>query len=202
MNAMPASEMDEPPVPKWLYPPEGRAWTVDDLDNLPPEAPRRLEIIDGALVIVSPQTMFHSLVIDAITHGLRAQAPEELMVMREWTVALPDGDAPEPDVVVFDRNDDHDLDETRVDVEHVRMAVEVVSPDSRKRDLFRKPLLYADAGIEHYWIVDREDNTTVVRTYHGDPRGGYQPVGEYRDRVVCSLPFEIELDLSLKALDI
>lgn len=120
--------------------------------------------------------------------------------MRQWTVALPNGDGPEPDVVVFNRNGYEGPEQTRIGAEHVRLVVEVVSPDSRKRDLFRKSALYAEAGIDHYWIVDDDDGTTVVRTYHADPIGGYQPTGEYRDRLTCALPFPIELELSLKAL--
>lgn len=195
-----APVMSATPVPEWFFPPEGRAWTVDDLDKLPPEAPGRLEIIDGALIVMSPQNVFHSCVIDVMTHSLRAQAPDELMVMREWTVALPNGDAPEPDVLVFDQNSYQGEDQTRIDAEHVKLAVEVVSPDSRKRDLFRKPQLYAAAGIDHYWVVDRKAGTTIVRIYERDPIGGYQMAGEHRDQVICTEPFPIELDLSTKAL--
>ncbi|WP_344861458.1 hypothetical protein [Planomonospora alba] len=37
-----------PPVPL-RPPPDG--WTDEDLDRLPPEAPRHVELIDGALVV-------------------------------------------------------------------------------------------------------------------------------------------------------
>lgn len=200
MSATLVREMSAAPVPEWFYPPEGRAWTVDDLDNLPPDAPRRLEIIDGALVVMSPQSAFHTLALDVITFGLREQAPDQLIVIREWTVALPNGDGPEPDVLVADRSAIENLDQTRVAAEHVHLAVEVVSPDSRKRDLVRKPQLYAEAGIEHYWTVDREVNTTVVLTYQLDPTVGYRLTGEHSDHVSCTTPFPVELDLSTKAL--
>ncbi|SOR79832.1 hypothetical protein SCNRRL3882_3292 [Streptomyces chartreusis NRRL 3882] len=46
--------------PTWPTPPEG-GWTADDLDRLP-NLPPHTELIDGSLVFVSPQTLFHSRV--------------------------------------------------------------------------------------------------------------------------------------------
>jgi len=43
-------------LPEWLYPGPDGGWTADDLDALPPDAPRRIELIDGALVLMSPQS--------------------------------------------------------------------------------------------------------------------------------------------------
>jgi Uma2 family endonuclease len=190
------------PLPDWYYGPEGRGWTVDDLDRLPPEAPRRLEIIDGGLVAMSPQSMFHLLAITEIENGLRSQAPDNLIVAREWTVALPDGDGPEPDVVVFNQGAYRSEAQTRVEAKHVRLVVEVVSPSSRKRDLVRKPQLYADAGIEHYWIVERKDASTVVREHQFRSSGGYALVSTQHDQFATVPPFPVELDLSPKALDL
>ena len=45
------------------------------------------------------------------------------------------------------------------------LLMEVVSRDaeSRKRDLLQKPLEYAEAGIQEYWIVDpMEERITVL----------------------------------------
>jgi hypothetical protein len=49
-------------LPEWFYPPRPGGWTADDLDRLPPSSPR-FELIDGALVMRSPQTSFHSRVM-------------------------------------------------------------------------------------------------------------------------------------------
>jgi hypothetical protein len=85
-------EMSAESLPEWLFPPEGRAWTVDDLDNLPPEAPRHVEIIDGALIVMAPIRAFHSRATYTLMHDLKAQAPEGFKVMAEWAVALPNKD--------------------------------------------------------------------------------------------------------------
>lgn len=61
----------------------------------------------------------------------------------------------------------------------------------------------AEAGIQHYWIVDRIDGTTTtIQAHRLGPDGGYQLTGEHSDQVTCEEPFSIELDLSTKALDL
>lgn len=195
-------EMSPASVPEWFYPPEGREWTVDDLDNLPPEAPRHVEIIDGALIVMAPFRHFHTEAIHALFHGLKGQAPDSFKVASDWAMALPNGDGPVPDVLVVDRQAYHGRNQTRVEAKDVILAVEVVSPDSRKRDLVRKPQLYAEAGIRHYWIVDDSDPTTTIQTYRLGPDGTYKLTGEHQDQLIGNEPFPIDLDLSAKALDL
>ncbi|WP_421915005.1 hypothetical protein [Nonomuraea polychroma] len=43
-------------LPTWFYPGPPGGWTADMLDHLPPEAPRHIELIDGSLIVRSPQT--------------------------------------------------------------------------------------------------------------------------------------------------
>ncbi|MFC4535608.1 Uma2 family endonuclease [Sphaerisporangium dianthi] len=62
-------------LPDWFYPPP-QGWVAEDLDRLPPEAPRHLELVDGALIVMSPQTKFHMRVIDRLTRMLESAAPE------------------------------------------------------------------------------------------------------------------------------
>ncbi|MFJ5729931.1 hypothetical protein ACIQC2_17880 [Streptomyces paradoxus] len=51
--------------PTWPTSPEG-GWTADDLDRLP-NLPPHTELIDGSLVFVSPQTVFHERATGAYT---------------------------------------------------------------------------------------------------------------------------------------
>lgn len=55
--------MTAEPIPDWLRPPPG-GFTADDLDRLP-DLPPHTELIDASLVLVSPQSRFHSVVIDS-----------------------------------------------------------------------------------------------------------------------------------------
>lgn len=52
--------------------------------------------------------------------------------------------------------------------ERADLALEVVSDDSRARDLQEKPQDYAEGGISEYWIVDpRDELITVLRLVNG-----------------------------------
>jgi Uma2 family endonuclease len=114
------------------------------------------------------------------------------------TVVCGPRQAPEPDVCIVRRAaPPGDLDDTLLDAADVRLAVEVVSPDSEVRDKERKPQIYAAAGIPHYWIVDREGQTTVVYAYDLDPiHRVYGPATIFRDRVDVTLPLSLSVDLS------
>jgi Uma2 family endonuclease len=172
-------------LPERSYPPPDHGWTVADLDRLPADAPRRVEIIDGALIATRPQTAFHGLMLKALENGLTRLKPKDLLVMREWTVVIAPPQGPEPDILLIPDAALGDPMQTRVDACDVLLAIEVVSADSRIRDYGRKRHLYAEAGIPHYWIVDHEQATraTRVSVYERDPgTGAYAATGRDHTR--------------------
>jgi Uma2 family endonuclease len=178
-----------------------REWRVEDLAHLPPGAPEHLELIHGALVLRSPQRLWHVRMVDALVDALGVHATRELSVVREMTVVCGPRLAPEPDVCVVRQTAVLDPEVTMLDASEVRLVVEVVSPDSEIRDKERKPQIYAAAGIPHYWIVDREGSTTVAYAYDLDRvRRVYGPATIFRDRVAAVLPFPVSADLSEERL--
>jgi Uma2 family endonuclease len=68
-------------------------------------------------------------------------------------VHLPTGDILEPDVLVVDRRSVVDDKVRGVPL----LAVEVLSPSSRRRDVGDKLTAYRDAGVPSYWVVDPVD---------------------------------------------
>jgi Uma2 family endonuclease len=46
----------------------------------------------------------------------------------------------------------------------VFLAIEALSPKTARTDREVKFFEYADAGIEHYWIVDTEEPKTLTHT--------------------------------------
>ncbi|MBB1254149.1 Uma2 family endonuclease [Streptomyces alkaliterrae] len=193
MTAEPlASAPSDEELPEWFYPPEG-GWTADDLDRLPPSAPR-FELIDGALVMMSPQTYFHSRVMWRLAQVLHQAAPEGMEVTVEMSVRLGPRQRPEPDVLVV--NGPPDLSATSLPPEDVVLAVEIVSDESRERDRKTKPLKYAEAGIRHFWRIEREHDKPVIHTYElDDTTGAYVATGIHRDKAVMPVPFPVEIDL-------
>lgn len=183
-------------LPEWLYPGPDGGWTADDLDALPPDAPRRIELIDGALVLMSPQTAFHMLVTDVLVAGIHP--PGGLYVAREMSVRLNDRQRPEPDVMLVTVAPASDLDRTYYLPEEVVLVVEVVSPDSEERDRTTKPVKYAQAGIRYLWRVERDGPVPVAYTYELDPSlRAYVPTGVHRSRVRTDIGFPVDIELAV-----
>ncbi|NYH55203.1 Uma2 family endonuclease [Nocardiopsis arvandica] len=182
------------PVPDWLIPPT-RGFRAEDLDTLP-DLPPHTELIDGSLVLMSPQMGFHSVLLDLVTAGLRSTVPHHYRVRREMTVTLGPRQRPEPDVIVVDTGA-VDNRQSTFPPKAVALAVEVVSPESVERDRHRKPQLYAEAGIPHFWRVERNDNAPVVYVYELDPaKACYVPTGIHHERLKVELPYPIDIDLT------
>ncbi|MFG1701160.1 Uma2 family endonuclease [Nonomuraea sp. NPDC049309] len=87
--------------------------------------------------------------------------------------------------------------ETYYDAKDVVLAVEVVSPESVTRDRERKPQLYAQAGIPHFWRVEENSGKPIVYVYELDPAlRSYARMGVHRDRLKVTAPFDLDADLA------
>jgi Uma2 family endonuclease len=182
-------------LPAWAFPPPG-GFTADDLDRLT-ALPPHTELIDGSLVFVSPQAAFHTLVMDILVYGLRRSAPKDLRVRREMSVILAQRQRPEPDLVVVNAAAVTGTGQTAHQAADVTLAVEVVSADSEVRDRERKPQLYAEGGIPHFWRVENVSGRPTVYTYELDPATkAYVVTGIHHDRLKTTVPFDIDVDLT------
>ncbi|MFF9310839.1 Uma2 family endonuclease [Streptomyces sp. NPDC014748] len=182
---------------EWPVPPLD-GYTVDDLFTLP-DLPPHTELIDGSLVIVSPQRNFHADVIDLLVGGLRRSAPQKFRVKREMTIVLDRRNGPEPDVSVVLADAVRGPDQTSYQALDVLLAVEVVSPESESRDRTTKPQKYAAAGIPNFWRVERDgvDGRPLVHVYELDPlTKSYVHMGMHRDRIKVDKPYAIDIDLT------
>ncbi|MFC9620922.1 Uma2 family endonuclease [Streptomyces sp. NPDC056930] len=187
---------------RWPVPPQD-GYTVDDLFTLP-DLPPHTELLDGSLVFLSPQRRFHAKTIDLLMNGLRATIPGGLKAEHEMTVVLDRRNGPEPDISVVRAAAATGLEQTRFQAADVLLAVEVVSPDSEARDRDAKPQKYAAAGIPNFWLVDvaGTDQHPVVRVYELDPLSkAYALTGIHHDRLKTGVPFPIDIDITLDALD-
>ncbi|MGW3492549.1 Uma2 family endonuclease [Streptomyces sp. NPDC001020] len=181
----------------WPMPPLD-GYTVDDLFTLP-DLPPHTELIDGSLVFVSPQRNFHADVIDLLVLGLRRTLPRSLRVKREMSVVLDPRNGPEPDISVVHAEAVTGPDQTYYSAPDVLLAIEVVSPDSEARDHDTKPRKYAQAGIPHFWLVERLGGNArpTVHTYVLDPHTkAYVSAGVYHDHLKVDMPYDIDIDLT------
>jgi Uma2 family endonuclease len=189
--------MTAEPLPAWAYPPPG-GFTADDLDRIP-DLPPHTELIDGSLVFVSPRKYFHMLAISLLETSLRAQVPKGMVSCREMTIVVNRHNRPEPDVlVVHESAVSEDANETGFQAADTVLAIEVVSPESVSRDNHRKPQLYAEAGVPHFWRVEQgKGRHPVVYAFELErTTSTYVPVGIFHDRVKLAAPFTIDIDLT------
>ncbi|GAA2281656.1 Uma2 family endonuclease [Nonomuraea roseoviolacea subsp. roseoviolacea] len=183
-------------LPEWFYPGPPGGWTADMLDHLPPDAPSHVELIDGSLVMMSPQTAFHMLMLRLLEQSLKP--PHELVVAREMAVTLGLRQRPEPDILLVKRSAFANR-VTTFKPEDVHLVVEVVSDESQDRDRTTKPIKYSNAGIKHFWRVEEEDDQPVVYTFELEPAvKAYVPTGIHRKRLQTFIGFELDIDLDLK----
>ncbi|MCA2222589.1 Uma2 family endonuclease [Nonomuraea aurantiaca] len=181
--------------PEWFYPGPPGGWTADMLDHLPPDAPKHVELIDGSLILMPPQTAFHMWVLRLLER--RLTPPEHLAVAREMTVTLGLRQRPEPDILLVERSAVHDS-VISFKPEDVHLVIEVVSDESRERDRTTKPIKYSNAGIKHFWRVEKEDAKPVVYTFELDPAArAYAPTGIHRKRLQADIGFPVDIDLDL-----
>ncbi|PZG15370.1 Uma2 family endonuclease [Nonomuraea aridisoli] len=182
-------------LPEWFYPGPPGGWTADMLDHLPPGAPRHVELIDGSLIMMSPQTAFHLYAVRLFETHLKP--PQALAVIREMTVTLGLRQRPEPDILLVNKSAIKE-NTTSFKPEDVHLVVEVVSAESMDRDRTTKPIKYSNAGIKHFWRVENENGLPVVYTFGLEPAvRAYVPTGVHRKRLQTNIGFDVDIDLHL-----
>ncbi len=144
--------------------PFGRPLVRADLDALPDDG-HRYELIDGTLLVSPGSRVPHQVVVGNLHLLLRASAPADLLVLfAPLAVALADDTEVQPDVLVAPRTDFTDTD---LPVPPL-LAVEVLSPSTRRVDLLLKRDRYQAAGIASYWIVDPDEPSVTVLELNSD----------------------------------
>jgi Uma2 family endonuclease len=180
----------------WLYPPPD-GWTLQDLERLPEGS--RVEVIDGSLIVNPAPLATHQRIARRLATQLEPQLPPEWQVEMEVDVMLAADplDYVAPDVVVFSSAFDGN---TRpIPGKDVALVVEVVSMGSRRYDRALKPVVYAQAGIPHYWRIEGAPvgaPVTVVHVFSGPTLEGYSTERVYEGRLVEADPFPLEVDLT------
>ncbi len=132
----------------------------------------KLELIDGEIYDVSPQSSRHATAIRLVEDALRRVYGSGFDVRVQLPAALDASSEPEPDVAVVEGGprDYRDAHPTTA-----LLTVEV-SDTSLAFDRATKQTVYARNGIPEYWIVNLID--LRVEVYRQPEVDGYQDVSE------------------------
>ncbi|MBV8541101.1 MAG: Uma2 family endonuclease [Pseudonocardiales bacterium] len=129
------------------------AWTERDYLALP-EDPRRIELLDGGLLVSPTAESRHRRLSSQLWHALGRAAPSRLEVLEAINVRVAPGRILIADLVVVAKPG---LDLAVWEPVEVVMVVEIVSPGSVATDRAIKPQLYSAAGIERYLRIELSD---------------------------------------------
>ena len=168
--------------------PRGGDWTVADLADLPDDG-LQYELADGVLLVSPGPRPRHQVVGGELYVLLRAGCPPDLQVLFAPVDFQPtERRSLQPDLLVVRRID---VGETRI-VEPLLLAVEVLSPSTRSKDLLLKRGLYEDSGVTSYWVVDPDEPSVLALELRD---GQYAEAGRaVGDEVLAlELPFPVEL---------
>jgi Uma2 family endonuclease len=135
--------------------PFSRSMTYADLgamfDGGEPDDGHRYELIDGVLIVSPAPRLVHQHVVGELFVLLRESCPDDLEVfVAPVDVLLAEDTVLEPDLLVARRKD---LTERNLPAPPV-LAVEVLSPSTRRFDLILKRSRYESAATPAYWVVD------------------------------------------------
>lgn len=164
-------------------------FTIEDRNAIPEDRPS--ELIDGVIYNMASPTHRHQTAAGEIYRQLWNYvdsnggncmpfiAPADVRLDRDDDTMLV------PDVFVVCESDDPKLsDEGYIDGAP-DLVVEVLSPSTRKKDMFIKLEKYRNAGVREYWIVDLQKEKVIVYLFGEEPDIGLYwfdsriPVGIY-----------------------
>lgn len=152
--------------------PEGKKqgeYTIDDRNALPEDHPS--ELIDGVIYNMASPALRHQSISGSIyrqlwnyvdAHGGNCVpfiAPTDVRLDRdERTMVV-------PDVFVICQPDDDRMDNDKYINGAPDLIIEVLSPSTRRKDMFTKLYKYEKAGVREYWIVDPKKEKVIVYTF-------------------------------------
>jgi Uma2 family endonuclease len=168
--------------------PFGQPLTRADLEAMPDDG-HRYELLDGSLVVTPAPSRSHQVALLKLAMLLASECPSHLQVLvAPFDVTLAPDTVLQPDLVVADRSEltEHDLPAAPA------LAVEILSPSTRRIDLTLKRSRLEAAGCPAYWVVDPvEPSLTVWELVEGRYVDRAHVVGT--ETAVLARPFPVEV---------
>ena len=181
--------MAQPVLQQHFYPMHSGPFTPEDRAAMPEDG-RRVELIDGALVVSPSAGRPHNDVVMHLFRQLDAVCPPDVTIYPlPFDYRLADGSELIPDIMVARRAD---IDEKRI-TRTPMLVVEVISPSSRLMDPLVKRAKYQAAGVPAYWIADPTGpRLTVLELVDGQY---VERASVGRQDVALELPFPVTVHL-------
>ena len=142
--------------------------TYDDYVNLPDDG-KRYEIIDGELYVNPSPNTKHQVVLRNLFRALDRHVEKNRtgeVFVAPFDVVMSPGTIVQPDILFISKERMDVL--TKANVQGVPdIAIEVLSPGTRRKDQTKKRQAYEKHGVQEYWIVDPEDDSVRILRLSG-----------------------------------
>ncbi|SHG44164.1 Uma2 family endonuclease [Ornithinibacillus halophilus] len=137
-------------------------WTVDDYYQLPEDG-NQYELCAGQLELKPSPTTTHQRISHRLERLITDSCQNDYIVMHAPVdVILSGNETRQPDILMIHRDREYIIEEHAV-VGPPDLVVEILSPNSVKRDRVDKKESYAKFGVPEYWIVDHHHQ--VIEQY-------------------------------------
>jgi len=179
-----------------------REYTYEDYVRISEKTEKRMELIDGKIYNMSSPSTVHQLAIATIFSEIKEYikknngdcmpfvAPLDVKIMNDERNVV------QPDVFVV-------CDKSKIERKYIKgavdLAIEVLSPNTSKRDMTIKRKLYREAGVREYWMVDLESETVIIQMMDENITYMYGfdeliPVGIYEGKLNINLAEVLEFN--------
>lgn len=159
----------------------GQVFTYADLEDVADDA-NRYELSYGTLIVTPAPNTRHQALMVSVAAFLHQAKPSGLRVLVEAELVVRADVVKRPDVLVVDEDlvGGQSVDGTPL------LVVEIHSPATRVLDLTEKRLVYAEAQVPAYWLIDPDAMTLTILELAG---------GSYVERAVLTGDMEIAVNL-------
>lgn len=153
-----------------------------------------VELIDGQIVLMSPQNSRHATVATLCQQALESICSDETFVRMQSPLAVGPDSEPEPDLAVVEGTPMSYWDHHPTDA----LLVIEVSETSLEKDREQKRLLYAEHDISEYWILNLVDRHLEI--YRDPASGDYKTKTTHEPGATVAPLFAPDASLSVAAL--
>jgi Uma2 family endonuclease len=162
-------------------------WSIEewhDLVNSGVLAGKRVELLEGEIIEMSPEGVPHSYTHQSVSDYLRELFQGKAYVRDAHPITL-DNSEPEPDIAIV-RLPHTIYAQHHPYPEDIYWLIEVFN-ETLTKDLEQKTITYARNGIPEYWVIDLKNNQLIVHTQPQD--NSYAQIVEHKAGTVSSLAF-------------
>jgi len=140
-------------------PPTPHRWTREEFYQLAEQGyfqRKRVMLIDGEIIDMSPHGKAHAYVITYLTHWAISAFGKDFLVRPQLSLNATEYSDPEPDIAIVPGPLRRDADHPSTAALIIEVAESCLAIDRKKAKI------YAQAGVEDYWIVNTRDSQIEV----------------------------------------